>query len=71
MVLATAQGHGSAQIAHDLDSNVDTVRLWRDRWVGLQGIELDSLSIAERLQDATALERRHKSARSNAVKWPR
>jgi putative transposase len=32
--------------------NVDTVRLWRDRWVGLQGIDLETLSISERLQDA-------------------
>jgi putative transposase len=32
--------------------NVDTVRLWRDRWVALQGIDLDTLSIAERLHDA-------------------
>ena len=31
--------------------NVDTVRLWRDRWVGLQGIDLETLSLAERLQD--------------------
>jgi hypothetical protein len=35
-----------------LEVNVDTVRLWRDRWVGLQGIDLETLSIAERLQDA-------------------
>jgi putative transposase len=52
IVLAAAQGHSSAQIAHDLAINVDTVRLWRDRWVALQGIGLDTLSIAERLQDA-------------------
>lgn len=31
---------------------LDTVRLWRDRWVELQGIDLETLSIAERLQDA-------------------
>jgi hypothetical protein len=31
---------------------VDTVRLWRDRWAGLQGIDLETLSVAERLQDA-------------------
>jgi hypothetical protein len=31
---------------------VDTVRLWRDRWAGLQGIDLETLSLAERLQDA-------------------
>ncbi len=52
IVLAAARGQSNAQIARDLAINVDTVRLWRDRWVGLQGIELDTLSITERLQDA-------------------
>jgi putative transposase len=52
IVLAAAQGNSNAQIARELQVNVDTVRLWRDRWVGLQGIDLDTLSIAERLQDA-------------------
>src|SRR6266700_293346 len=52
IVLATAEGHSNVQIAQDLAINVDTARLWRDRWVGLQGIDLDTLSIAERLQDA-------------------
>jgi putative transposase len=52
IVVAAAQGHSNAQIARDLDINVDTARLWRDRWVGLQGIDLETLSIAERLQDA-------------------
>jgi hypothetical protein len=31
---------------------LDTVRLWRDSWVGLQGIDLECLQVAERLQDA-------------------
>src|SRR5947209_13495142 len=52
IVLAAAQGHANVQIARDLDINVDTVRLWRDRWVGLQGVDLDTLSVIERLQDA-------------------
>src|SRR5712691_11739773 len=52
IVLAAAQGHSNAQMARELSVNVDTVRLWRDRWVGLQGIDLKTLSIAERLQDA-------------------
>src|SRR5947209_2693309 len=52
IVLAAGQGHSNAQIARELDINVDTARLWRDRWVGLQGIDLDTLSITERLQDA-------------------
>jgi putative transposase len=52
IVLAAAQGQSNAQIARELAINVDTARLWRDRWVGLQGIDLDTLSITERLQDA-------------------
>src|SRR6266566_7787775 len=47
-----AQRQSNAQIARQLSINVDTARLWRDRWVGLQGIDLDTLSITERLQDA-------------------
>ena len=52
IILASAQGDSNAQIARELQINVDTVRLWRDRWVGLQGIDLDTLSVVERLQDA-------------------
>jgi putative transposase len=52
IILAAAQGQSNAQIARDLQVNVDTVRLWRDRWVGLQGIDLKTLSVAERLEDA-------------------
>lgn len=52
IVLAAGQGNGNAQIARDLKINVDTVRLWRDRWAGLQGIDLETVSLRERLQDA-------------------
>jgi transposase len=52
IVLAAAQGYSNARIARDLRVNVDTARFWRDRWVALQGIELSSLSVTERLQDA-------------------
>ena len=52
IVLAAAQGRSNAQIARELAINVDTARLWRDRWVGLQGIAWDTLSVTERLQDA-------------------
>jgi putative transposase len=52
MILASAQGDSNAQIAREQRINVDTVRLWRDRWVGLQDIDLDTLRVAERLQDA-------------------
>ena len=52
IILAAAQGRSNAQIARDLAINVDTTRLWRDRWLGLQGIDLETLSVEERLQDA-------------------
>jgi len=52
IVLAAAQGHCNVQIVRELNINVDTVRLWRDRWAGLQGIDLETLSQLERLQDA-------------------
>jgi putative transposase len=52
IVLAAAQGHSNVQIASELGINVDTVRLWRDRWAGLEGIDLETLSLTERLQDA-------------------
>ena len=52
IVLLAAQGSGNADIARQLSVHVDTVRLWRDRWVGLQGIDLETLSLRERLQDA-------------------
>lgn len=52
IVLAAARGHSNAQIARELAINVDTVRLWRDRWAGLQGIDLETLGVVERLQEA-------------------
>jgi putative transposase len=51
-IVLAAQEASNAQIARDLAINVDTVRLWRDRWAGLQGIDLETLSAAERLQEA-------------------
>ncbi len=52
IILTAAQGHSNAQIGRELGVDVDTVRLWRNRWVGLQGIDLDTLGVAERLHDA-------------------
>src|ERR1700694_2040097 len=53
IVLAAAHGSSNVQIARELNINVDTVRLWRDRWVGLQGIDLETLSVDDRMHDAT------------------
>jgi hypothetical protein len=52
IVLAASHRTSNVQIARDLHRNVDTVRLRRARWVGLQGIDLETLSLLERLQDA-------------------
>lgn len=57
IILAAAQGSSNIQIARELDINVDTVRLWRDRWARWQEIdqeksEQDAVNLAQRLQDA-------------------
>lgn len=49
MVLLAAEDKGNAQIARELHSCADTVRLWRMRWIGLQAVSLDDLSVSERL----------------------
>ena len=51
IVLAAAQGKNNAQVARELDITVLTARLWRDRWLALQPISLDDLTVAERLED--------------------
>jgi transposase len=51
IVLAAAAGKNNTQIAQEEGVTLDTVRLWRQRWVDLQPIFLDDLSVEERLQD--------------------
>jgi transposase len=51
IVLAADGGKNNAQIARDLDIDVQTARRWRDRWLLLQPIALEDLSIEERLED--------------------
>lgn len=57
IILAAAQGASNAKIARDLGINVDTVRLWRDRWVSWQEIDEEKSGeapgkLVQRLQDA-------------------
>jgi putative transposase len=52
IVLEAAEGANNSQIARQEGVNVDTVRLWRSRWLGLQAVPLADLSIEERLADA-------------------
>lgn len=51
IILQAAQGYSNAKIARDLQINVDTVRLWRDRWFGLQAADYETLSVEDRLTD--------------------
>ena len=52
ILLAAADGANNSQIARQLGLETDTVRLWRQRWLGLQAVSLDDLSVDERLADA-------------------
>ena len=52
IVLAAARGQKNKEIAREYKVTLDTVSLWRNRWVNLQDISFDDLSIEDRLQDA-------------------
>lgn len=52
IVLAAAAGRNHRQIARELDVSIDTARLWRGRWLALQAVALEDLSVADRLEDA-------------------
>jgi putative transposase len=52
IVLAAAHGLKNKEIVEKYQVTADTVRLWRNRWVRLQDLSLDDLSLEARLQDA-------------------
>jgi len=52
IVLAAADGLKNKEIVAKYSVTADTVRLWRNRWVKLQNISLDDLSLEDRLHDA-------------------
>jgi transposase len=49
--LSAATGKNNSRIAKEEGVALDTVRLWRQRWLDLQPIALTELSVEERLQD--------------------
>jgi putative transposase len=51
IVLAAAEGRNNAEIAREFGVAVETARLWRGRWLGLQPVALGDLSVEERLAD--------------------
>lgn len=52
IILGAAAGFNNSQIARQLGLDVDTVRFWRSRWLGLRAASLQDLSLEERLRDA-------------------
>ncbi len=52
IILGAAAGLNNSQIAREVGLDVDTVRFWRNRWLGLKAASLDELSLEERLRDA-------------------
>ena len=51
IILKAAEGKNHAQIGKELKVSVDMARLWRRRWLELQPIALDDLSVEDRLED--------------------
>src|SRR5919201_1677547 len=52
IVLAAADGQPLVRIAEQVGLSRESVRFWRDRWVALQDIPLEEVSVAQRLADA-------------------
>ena len=52
IILLAAEGLNNSQIARHLGLEVNTVRLWRQRWLAFHGVDLTDLSIEDRLTDA-------------------
>ena len=52
IILAAAEGQSNTRIAQACAVTLDTVRLWRERWMAFQPIPLAELSIEDRLRDA-------------------
>ena len=51
IVLAAAAGKSNSEIAREVGLGVDRVRAWRMRWISLQVVPWEELSVAERLSD--------------------
>jgi putative transposase len=58
IIVQAADGQNNCQIARSLDLDVETVRLWHSRWLGLQAASLDDLPVEDRLCDAPRAGRR-------------
>jgi len=51
IILKAAEGKNHAEIAHELSISVDMATLWRRRWLELEPLTLEDVSVEERLED--------------------
>jgi transposase len=51
IILKAAEGKNNAEIAREVEQSIDMVRLWRRRWLELEAIGWEDLSVEERLND--------------------
>lgn len=52
MILAANAGQTNTAIAQKYEVKHETVKLWRNRWIKLQDIALEDVSVEQRLSDA-------------------
>ncbi len=51
VILKAAEGKNNVEIAREINQSIDMVRLWRRRWLELEPLGWDDLSVEERLED--------------------
>jgi transposase len=51
IVLLASEGKNNAEIARELKVQKDMVRRWRQRWLDLEALSLEDLTVEERLED--------------------
>jgi len=51
IILMASAGRTNTAIAEKYEVKYDTVKLWRNRWVKLQDLSLEDLSVEQRLSD--------------------
>jgi transposase len=51
IILKAAEGKNHSEIAQELKVSIDMATLWRGRWLALEGIGWEDLSVEERLED--------------------
>ena len=51
IILKAAEGKNHAEIAQELNISVDMATVWRRRWLDLEPLAWDDLSVEERLDD--------------------